>query len=175
MKCYKCKTTKRKERRAITKADDLNNVKFIADLRSKNKRFGTTVAHAQEETESESEDKADPRERKTKFLSRLKENLPGHAPREVPKKSAFIACKDEIVESFDDEGSPDLKEKDHNVEALWIGNNQELEEVCEDSNSQDSSDCKSGKRAIRKSSSYDRINDDFFHGKYHDDDHESSR
>ena len=153
----------------------MNNVKFIANLRSKNKRFGTTVAHAQEETECESEDKADPRERKSKFLSRLKENLPGHAPREVPKKSPF-AVKNEIIESFDDEGSPDLKKNGNNAGYNFLGNAKDLDEVGADSNSQDSSDGKNHHRAIRKSSSYDRINDDFFHGKHHhDDDHDCSR
>ena len=154
----------------------MNNAKFIANLRSKNKRFGTTVAPAQEQTDSESEDKADPRERKNNFISRLKENLPGHAPREVPKRSVFVACSDEIVENFDDECSPELK-KSYSVAVHFKVNDQNLAEVCEDSNSQNSSDGKnSGNRAIRKSSSYDRIGDDFFHGKHHDDDdHESSR
>lgn len=173
LKCYKCKTNKRKDRRAITRTDDLNNVKFIANLRSKNKRFGTTVAPAQEHSESESEDKADRRERKSRFISRLKENLPGHAPKEVPKRSAFSVCKDEIIESSD-EGSPELK-KVHSVQCHFKGKNQDLDEVGEDSNSHDSSDGKDVKR-VRKSSSYDRIDDDFFHGKHHsDDDHESSR
>ena len=165
LKSYKNKN-KRKDRRAITKADDLNNTKFLANIRSKSKRFGTTV-ESTEDNDSESEEKTDPRERKSKFLSKLKEHLPVHMQREVPKRSTFAACQDEFVENFDDESSPDLKKNGHG--------NQNFSQ--EDENDSQDSAGRNDLKALRKSSSYDKINDDFFHGKRADDDDdlESSR
>jgi len=171
LKSYKNKN-KRKDRRAITRADDLNNTKFLANIRSKAKRFGTTVAPSDEREESDSESKEennDARERKSQFLSRLKENLPAHMQREVPKRSTFaVVVKNEILESVDDECSPDLKKNGHNAV-----NNFPFDE--ENSDEVEVEEDHTHTKAYRKSSSYDKINDDFFHGKSDDDELEYSR